>query len=65
MAKKTLTYNSAIAEIEEIMEKIESNELDIDILTENVKRVSQLLKFCKAKLYETEEEISKVMKDID
>jgi exodeoxyribonuclease VII small subunit len=65
MAKKTLTYNSAIAEIEEIMEKIEANELDIDVLTENVKRVSQLLKFCKAKLYETEEEINKVMKDID
>jgi exodeoxyribonuclease VII small subunit len=65
MAKKTLTYNSAIAEIESIMEKIEGNALDIDDLTENVKRVSQLLKFCKAKLYETEEEINKVIKDIE
>jgi exodeoxyribonuclease VII small subunit len=65
MAKKTLTYNSAIAEIESIMEKIEGNALDIDDLTENVKRISQLLKFCKAKLYETEEEINKVIKDIE
>ena len=65
MAKKQeLTYASAIAEIEEIMAQIESNELDIDKLTESVKRVTALIKFCKTKLYETEEEVNRVIKEI-
>lgn len=65
MAKKQeLTYASAIAEIEQVMARIESNELDIDTLTESVKRVTMLIKFCKTKLYETEEEVNRVIKEI-
>lgn len=63
MSKKALKYNEAISEIEEIVAQIESNELDIDELTEKLKRVSELLKFCKAKLRSTEEEVQKIMKD--
>lgn len=63
MTKKTLKYSEAISEIEEIVAQIESNELDIDDLTEKLKRVSELLKFCKAKLRSTEEEVQKIMKD--
>ena len=50
--------------IEDIVAKIESNELDIDNLTQSVKRVAELIKFCKAKLRSTEEEIEKILKDI-
>ncbi len=63
MSKKTLKYSEAISEIEEIVAQIESNELDIDDLTDKLKRVSELLKFCKAKLRSTEEEVQKIMKD--
>lgn len=63
MTKKTLKYSEAISEIEEIVAQIESNELDIDELTDKLKRVSELLKFCKAKLRSTEEEVQKIMKD--
>ncbi|HCX98569.1 MAG TPA: exodeoxyribonuclease VII small subunit [Bacteroidales bacterium] len=65
MAKKSITYAEAIAEIEDIVEKIESNELDIDNLTQDVKRVSELIKFCKAKLRETELEVENILKDFD
>lgn len=65
MAKKSITYAEAIAEIEEIVEKIESNELDIDNLAQDVKRVSELIKFCKAKLRETEQEVENILKDFD
>ena len=34
MAKKEITYNEAVNEIEEILYQIESEELDIDILSE-------------------------------
>lgn len=63
MNKKPLKYSEAINEIEHIVEQIESNELDIDELTDKIKRVSELLKFCKAKLRSTEEEVQKIMND--
>jgi len=65
MAKKLLTYNEAVEEIESIIGKIENQELDIDELSTNVKRVAELLNFCKLKLKHTEEEVQKILKDFD
>jgi exodeoxyribonuclease VII small subunit len=65
MSKKKLSYKEAVAEIEEILAKIENEELDVDMLSENVKRVSALIKFCKDKLRATEEEVNKILKDIE
>ena len=65
MAKKDISYNDAVEEIEEILYQIENEELDIDILSEKVKRVSTLLKLCKKKLHQTEEEVQKILDDID
>ena len=44
MEKKKQTYKEAVAEIEEILEKLENEELDVDELAAKVKRVSQLLR---------------------
>ena len=52
-------------EIEEIVAKIENEELDVDMLAKNVKRVSELLKFCKTKLKKTGEEVDQILQDID
>ena len=65
MAKKDISYNDAVKEIEEILHQIENEELDIDILSEKVKRVSTLLKLCKKKLHQTENEVQKILEDID
>lgn len=64
MAKKDLTYAQAISELEEILEKIEDEQLDVDELSSTLKRVSFLVKFCRDKLYKTEEDIEKILKDI-
>ena len=65
MEKKKLTYKDSVAEIEEILEKLENEELDVDELAAKVKRVSQLLKFCKDKLSGTEKEIQNIIEDLD
>lgn len=65
MSKKQPTYSEAIAEIESIISKIENQELDIDDLSANVKRVAELLNFCKLKLKNTEEEVQKILKEFD
>lgn len=62
---KNPTYNEAIEEIEEILQKIESGELDVDELTDKVKRVAFLLETCKNKLRTTEIEIQKVMDSLE
>jgi exodeoxyribonuclease VII small subunit len=65
MAKMDISYNDAVEEIEEILHQIENEELDIDILSDKVKRVSTLLKLCKKKLHQTEVEVQKILEDID
>jgi exodeoxyribonuclease VII small subunit len=62
---KKLTYQEALDEIEEILGKIEHNELDIDELAEKVKRVSFLLRYCKDKLHKTNEEVEKILSDME
>lgn len=65
MNKKKGTYKEAISEIEEILSQIENNELDVDELSEKVKRVSLLINTCKEKLKNTEAEIEKILKEMD
>lgn len=65
MTKKKMSYVEAITEIEDILAKIEDNRLDVDELTEQVKRVSILLKVCKEKLHHTEIEVENILKEIE
>lgn len=60
MAKKNLTYQEAFNEIEQIVKNIEENKYSIDELGEKVKRVAELVNFCKEKLKYTEEELMKI-----
>lgn len=65
MATKKVSYNEAMLEIEEILEKIENEELDVDELAEKVKRVAVLLKICKDKLHKTNEQVEQVLKEME
>jgi exodeoxyribonuclease VII small subunit len=61
MAKeKQLTYQQAVAEIEDILQQMESNKTDVDSLSEKVKKALSLLNFCAEKLRATEEEIAQL-----
>ena len=64
MTQKKTTYKEAIAEIEDIIESIENEELDVDDLSEKVKTVSSLIKICKDKLSKTESEVEKILESI-
>ena len=64
MSKTEITYRDAIAEIETILARIDTGEMDVDELAEKVKRVTILLELCKKKLRSTESEIEKIMADL-
>lgn len=56
-----MKYEEAIKELETIVSQIERNELDIDQLTERLKEAQKLIKFCKDKLYKTDEKIKAML----
>ena len=54
-----LSYASAIAELEQIVAKMQSDNCDIDSLSGYTTRAMELLKYCKQKLFTTDEEVKK------
>ena len=62
MTKKESSYRQSIEEIEAILAKIESGEIDLDNMAAEIKRAAKLLQSCKEKLLRTEQEIEKIMK---
>ena len=59
--KKSPNYEEAVSQLEEIVKKMESGELDIDMMSTELKNAQQLIKLCKDKLTKTEEEIKKIL----
>ena len=52
-----LKYEEAMAQLEAIVRKMESNELDIDEIAAQLKTAQRLIKFCRDKLTKTEAEL--------
>ena len=59
--KKTPNYEEAVSQLEEIVKKMESGELDIDMMSTELKNAQQLIKLCKDNLTKTDEEIKKIL----
>ena len=62
---KEIKYEEALKQLEDIVDKMENDELDIDSLSEQLKTVQKLIKVCKDKLTKTDEEIKKILDDGD
>ncbi len=65
MMKKDIPYTEAITELEEIVSSIENEDVNVDELSIKVKRAAELIKICKAKLHNTEEEVNSILKEIN
>ncbi len=54
-------YSKAIKKLDEILAKIETQEIDVDELADNVKEAVDLLKVCKNKIEKAQLEVKKVV----
>lgn len=63
MENNEMKYEKAVSELEEIVDKMERDELDIDQLSQQLKRAKVLVKLCKDKLTKTDEEIKKLLSE--
>ena len=63
MAKKIsdkTNYGEAMAEIEKILASLQDNNADVDTLAERVKRASELIAACRAKLRKAEDDVNAI-----
>nr|WP_294726381.1 exodeoxyribonuclease VII small subunit [Prevotella sp.] len=63
MEKKEMKYEEALRQLEDIVEKMENDELDIDQLSDQLKKAKKLVKLCKDKLTKTDAEIRKLLSE--
>ena len=63
MSNKKQTYESAIKELQQIVNEMQEEMVSIDEITEKVKRAKELMAFCKNKLRDVEADVSTLFED--
>ncbi|MBQ8866459.1 MAG: exodeoxyribonuclease VII small subunit [Bacteroidaceae bacterium] len=58
-----LTYEQAMARLEQLVAGMESNELGIDQLCDTLEEVKALLAQCRDRLYKTEEQVKHILEE--
>ncbi|MBQ8047671.1 MAG: exodeoxyribonuclease VII small subunit [Prevotella sp.] len=58
---KDMKYEEALRRLEEIVDRMENDELDVDTLGSQLKEAQQLIKLCRDRLTKTDEEIKKLL----
>lgn len=65
MENNNANYAEAFEELKMIVSEIEEGEISVDLLSEKVKRASELIRICKTKLSSTEEDVTQILKDLE
>ncbi|MBQ0073273.1 MAG: exodeoxyribonuclease VII small subunit [Prevotella sp.] len=58
---KQINYEDAMQKLEDIVQRMENGELDIDSLSKELKNAKELIALCRDKLTKTDEEIKKIL----
>jgi len=66
MSKQKPTYTEAVVELENILAELENNsEVNMDVISEKVKRAAFLMELCKKQLHELDQELEKMLEQLD
>jgi exodeoxyribonuclease VII small subunit len=61
----TPNYTEAFKELQEIVSDIETGQISVDELSQKVRRATELIRICKSKLTATEEDVNRILKDME
>lgn len=64
MESKEPTYRESLEQLEAIVNKLQSNNCDIDTMVEETRRAAALIKRCREKLVATETELRQVLQSL-
>ncbi len=62
---KDPNYSEAFEELQNIVSEIEAGEISVDELSGKVKRAALLIKICKHKLTSTEEDVNRILIELE
>ena len=66
MTKHKLTYTEAVTELEGILAELENNtDIHLELISAKVKRAAELMDFCKKQLHELDEDLEKMIEELD
>jgi exodeoxyribonuclease VII small subunit len=60
-----LGFSAAMAELETILRRVESEDVDLDQLASELARAAELLESCRAKLRRAEAEVGQVLQQLE
>ena len=60
---KKMTYESAVTELQTIVNAMQEETVSIDQLSDKARRAAELIKFCKEKLRNTEKVVDSLFED--
>lgn len=60
-----LDYSSAVAELDQILAELEDESLNVDILTERVRRASELITFCRQRITSAKLGVEQIVADLE
>jgi exodeoxyribonuclease VII small subunit len=58
-------YAEAMAELEGILGELERDDLDIDVLADRVKRASELIAHCRARIARAQTDVDRIVVDLE
>ncbi|MGM9701757.1 MAG: exodeoxyribonuclease VII small subunit [Prevotella sp.] len=58
---KAQKYEEAVQQLEEMVARMESDEIDVDTMAKQLAKAKQLIALCKAKLTKADDEIQKIL----
>ncbi len=63
--KEQVSYAEAFEALQTIVSEIEQGAISVDELSEKVRKAAQLIRICKSRLTTTEEDINKILEELD
>ena len=57
-------YAEAMAELEEILEELEGDDLDVDVLADRVRRASELIASCRTRIVRAQVDVESIVTDL-
>lgn len=62
---KELSYTQAVGELERIVRMMQSDDVDIDLLSAYTRRAAELIAECRSRLTATDEELRQILSTLD
>jgi exodeoxyribonuclease VII small subunit len=58
-------YADAMGELGQILDELERDDLDVDVLAERVRRASELIKVCRARIARARADVDSIVTDLE